>query len=176
MCRHRLTGTAVAASLLLLLLPFAVPTTVVAADGDTDAEVADLPIFTYESILVTASRYGDEAHLSHSNLPTNEIRRIQSAVDIPILLEDIPGVYSYSDAGNGIGYTYLKIRGFDQRRVAVLVNGIPLNDPEDHQVYWVDMPDLASSVEDVQVQRGITNGVGGVTAIGGQREPRHECA
>jgi len=138
-----------------------------AAADSSDAADDQLPIFTYESIVVTASRYDDDVHLSHTNMPTNNIRRLQTAADIPMLLQEIPWVYSYSDAGNGIGYTYLKIRGFDQRRVAVLVNGIPLNDPEDHQVYWVDMPDLASSLEDVQVQRGITNGVGGVTAIGG---------
>ena len=76
-------------------------------------------------------------------------------------------MYAYSDAGSGLGYTYLKIRGFDQRRVGVLFNGIPLNDPEDHQVCWVDLPDLAASLEDIQVQRGVTNSVGGMTAIGG---------
>ena len=72
---------------------------------------------TPDDVVVTASRYGTDVHLSHTNLTTAEIRRRQSARDIPMLLEDIPGVYSYSDAGNGIGYTYLKIRGFDQRRV-----------------------------------------------------------
>jgi len=125
------------------------------------------PVYQEEEVVVTASRYGTDVHLSHTNMPKVEVRRRQSAVDIPMMLSDIPGVYSYSDAGNGIGYTYMKIRGFDMRRVGVLVNGIPLNDPEDHNVYWVNLPDLASSLEDVQVQRGITNGVGGVTAIGG---------
>ena len=120
-----------------------------------------------DAVVVTASRYGADVHLSHTNVPAAEIARQNTARDITMMLRDIPGVYTYSDAGNGIGYTYLKIRGFDQRRIGVLVNGIPLNDPEDHQVYWVDLPDLASSVEDIQVQRGITNGVGGVTAIGG---------
>ena len=55
----------------------------------------------------------------------------------------------YSESGNGIGYTYLNLRGFDQRRVSVLINGVPQNDPEDHMVYWLDFPDLAANLEDV---------------------------
>ena len=123
--------------------------------------------FLASEVVVTASRYDNEVHLSHTNLSQGEIERQQTARDIPMLLENLPGVYSYSDAGNGIGYTYLKIRGFDQTRVGVLVNGIPLNDPEDHQVYWVDLPDLASSLEDIQVQRGVTNSLGGLNSLGG---------
>ncbi len=138
-----------------------------AAAAAADAPPDTTRLYYADEVVVTASRYDDDVHLSHTNLTAEQIERQQTAADIPMLLADIPGVYAYSDAGNGIGYTYLKIRGFDQRRVAVLVNGIPLNDPEDHQVYWVDLPDLASSLEDVQVQRGITNSVGGVTAIGG---------
>lgn len=133
-----------------------------------ELEIALEPVvYTSEEVVVTASRYGSDVHLSHSNLPQDEIRRRQSEMDIPLLLEDTPSLYAATDAGNGTGYTYLKIRGFDQRRVGVLVNGIPLNDPEDHQVYWVDLPDLASSLEDVQIQRGVTNSVGGLATIGG---------
>jgi len=124
-------------------------------------------VYLGEDIVVTASRYDNEVHLSQTNLTRGQIELKQSARDIPFLLQDVPGVYSYSDAGNGIGYTYLKIRGFDQRRVGVLVNGIPLNDPEDQQVYWVDLPDLVSSLEDIQVQRGVTNSLGGLNSIGG---------
>jgi len=170
MPKKQILVTAAGASMLAFLLMLSTTVTVFAADNaadQPDTSESDLPVFLHEDIVITASRYDDEVHLSHTNIPAGEIRRLQTAADIPMLLQDIPGVYSYSDAGNGIGYTYLKIRGFDQRRVGVMINGIPLNDPEDHQVYWVDMPDLASSIEDVQVQRGITNGVGGVTAIGG---------
>ena len=120
-----------------------------------------------DSVVVTASRYDDSVHLSHANLTRAELEARIGTDDIPLLLEDTPGLHAWSDAGNGIGYTYLNIRGFDQKRVGVMVDGIPLNDPEDHQVYWVDLPDLASSLEDVQVQRGITNSLGATTAIGG---------
>lgn len=135
--------------------------------GAALADTAAAPVFTEEGIVVTASRYGSDVHLSHSDLAGGDLRRLQGAQDLPMLLQDIPGIFAYSDAGNGIGYTYLKIRGFDQRRVGVLINGVPQNDPEDHQVYWVNFPDLASSLQDVQVQRGVTNSVGGVAAIGG---------
>ncbi len=84
-----------------------------------------------------------------------------------MLLSDVPGIYAYSDAGNGIGYTYLKIRGFDQKRISVMINGIPLNDPEDHQVYWVDMPDFLSSVHDIQIQRGVGSSIYGTSSFGG---------
>ncbi len=120
-----------------------------------------------EKVVVSASRYGPSVHLTQSNLTREDIRRRQDEKDIPLLLSSTPGLHACTDAGNGVGYTYLRLRGFDQKRVGVMVNGIPLNDPEDHQVYWVDLPDLASSLEDVQVQRGITNSLGGMSAIGG---------
>ncbi|HEY6572862.1 MAG TPA: carboxypeptidase regulatory-like domain-containing protein, partial [Candidatus Eisenbacteria bacterium] len=72
--------------------------------------------------------------------------------DVPMLLAETPGVYAYSDAGNGIGYSYVKVRGFSQRRVAVTINGIPLNDPQSHEVYWVDHPDLLANAATLQVQ------------------------
>jgi iron complex outermembrane receptor protein len=118
-------------------------------------------------MVVHASRYGETAHLSYTNITAQELETRIGVTDIPMLLEDTPGLHAYSDAGNGIGYTYLNIRGFDQKRVGVMINGIPLNDPEDHQVYWVDLPDFASNLEDIQVQRGITNSMGATTAIGG---------
>jgi len=118
-------------------------------------------------MVVHASRYGENAHLSYTDITAGELKARIGVADIPMLLEDTPGLHAYSDAGNGIGYTYLNIRGFDQKRVGVTINGIPLNDPEDHQVYWVDLPDFASNLEDIQVQRGITNSIGAATAIGG---------
>ena len=84
-----------------------------------------------------------------------------------MLLAETPGVYAYSDAGNGVGYSYVKIRGFAQRRVAVTINGIPLNDPESHEVYWVDHPDLLAGTQSVQVQRGVGSALYGASAVGG---------
>ncbi|MBN2170912.1 MAG: TonB-dependent receptor [Candidatus Krumholzibacteriota bacterium] len=123
--------------------------------------------YRMEKMVITASRYSPAVHLSQANITRADIQRHRDEKDLPLLLEHTPGLHASQDAGNGVGYTYLKLRGFDQRRVGVMINGIPLNDPEDHQVYWVDMPDLAASLEDVQVQRGVTNSLGGMTAIGG---------
>lgn len=84
-----------------------------------------------------------------------------------MLLTESPGVYAYSDNGNGIGYSYLSIRGFSQRRVSVLINGVPLNDPESHEVYWIDLPDLPENTQDIQIQRGVGTTLYGANSIGG---------
>lgn len=123
--------------------------------------------YSGEKVVVSASRYSPDVHLSQTNLTAEEVQARSAEKDLPLLLETTPGLYASQDAGNGVGYTYLKLRGFDQKRIGVMINGIPLNDPEDHQVYWVDMPDLAGSLEDVQVQRGVTNSLGGMSAIAG---------
>ncbi|MFT5232223.1 MAG: iron complex outermembrane receptor protein [Candidatus Krumholzibacteriia bacterium] len=118
-------------------------------------------------VVITESRYDDDTKLNLTNITFEELKFREPDLDLPQLLQDVPSVFAYSDAGSGLGYSYLKIRGFEQRRIGVLFNGIPLNDPEDHQIWWVNLPDLASSVQDIQVQRGVTNSVGGMTAIGG---------
>jgi len=96
-----------------------------------------------------------------------EIDETYTIQDVPKFLSTLPSTIIYSENGNGIGYNYLNIRGFDQRRISVSVNGIPQNDPEDHNVYWLDFPDLLSSTEVIQVQRGAGSGIVGYPAIGG---------
>ncbi len=96
-----------------------------------------------------------------------EIQEDYTVQDIPKYLSTLPSTTFYSENGNGIGYNYLSIRGFDQRRISVSINGIPQNDPEDHNVYWLDFPDLLASTDLVQVQRGAGNGASGYPAIGG---------
>lgn len=121
-----------------------------------------------QEVIVTATRAKErETPVAFVDLPRKEIVDRYWAQDIPMLLSEVPGIYAYSDAGNGLGYTYLKIRGFDQKRVSVMINGIPLNDPEDHQVYWVDMPDFLSSVHDIQIQRGVGSSLYGTSSFGG---------
>ena len=87
--------------------------------------------------------------------------------DIPEYLSNLPSTTFYSENGNGIGYNYLSIRGFDQRRISVSINGIPQNDPEDNNIYWLDFPDLLGSTELIQVQRGAGTGITGYPAVGG---------
>ncbi|WP_103019742.1 TonB-dependent receptor [Salinibacter altiplanensis] len=102
-----------------------------------------------------------------SNLTTEEIDRRLGVQDLPSLLSETPSVTSHSQNGNGIGYSALRIRGFDQRRLAVSINGVPQNDPEDFNVFWVNLYGLQSSIEDVQVQRGAGSSLYGSVGIGG---------
>lgn len=119
-------------------------------------------------VVVTAARSREnETPITFSEIKADEIRERYSVKDIPVLLSELPSTTYYSESGNGIGYTYLNIRGFDQRRIAVMVNGVPQNDPEDHSVYWLDFPDLASNLGDIQVQRGAGSMTIGAPAIGG---------
>jgi len=105
--------------------------------------------------------------VASATLSNQEIKTKYFAQDIPVLLSELPSTTFYSENGNGIGYNYLSIRGFDQRRISVLINGVPQNDPEDHNVYWIDFPDLLANVEDIQVQRGAGSAFYGPPAIGG---------
>jgi iron complex outermembrane receptor protein len=120
------------------------------------------------SVDVTTSRATERGSaVAFTDLDRRAVQEKYWAQDVPMLLQETPGVYAYSDAGNGIGYSYVKIRGFPQRRVAVTINGIPLNDPETHEVYWVDHPDLLSSAQSLQVQRGAGSALYGASAVGG---------
>ncbi|MBD3299614.1 MAG: TonB-dependent receptor [candidate division Zixibacteria bacterium] len=137
--------------------------------GATDLDIALTPIvLPGQDIIVTTSRARrGESPVAFDNMTTEEIDRIYHTQDVPQLLTHTPGVYSYSDNGNNIGYSYMSIRGFSQRHVSVLINGVPLNDPETHQVYWIDLPDLPENLQDVQVQRGVGTTLYGSNSIGG---------
>jgi len=121
-----------------------------------------------EEIIITTTRVSDRTDaVPHSNITNADIQRDYAVQDVPMLLNSQPGVYAYSDAGNGVGYSYMQVRGFDQRKVSVLLNGVPQNDPESHQMYWVDMPDLLESATDIQIQRGVGASLYGASAAGG---------
>ncbi len=105
--------------------------------------------------------------VTFSELSEQELEYRDQVQDIPFMLSDLPSTKTYSETGTGIGYSYLNIRGFDQRRISVLINGVPQNDPEDHNVYWIDFYDLVGSLKDIQVQRGAGAAFYGPAAIGG---------
>jgi iron complex outermembrane receptor protein len=134
------------------------------AGAQTPADTLD-KVVPIEGISVLA-RAG-RSPSAFTNLSRADIARDYFGQDLPMLLATTPGAYAYSDAGNGIGYSYLKIRGFASRRIGVTINGIPLNDPESREVYWIDHPDLAASAQQVQVQRGVGASAYGTTALGG---------
>lgn len=121
-----------------------------------------------QTILITGTRSEKTEQVTTFTIVNeNEIKREYTLQDIPQFLSSLPSVISYSEGGNGIGYNYLSIRGFDQRRISILINGIPQNDPEDHGVYWIDFSDLLATTELIQVQRGTGGGIYGYPAIGG---------
>ena len=143
--------------------------TVSVTDATAEVRLAIEPVLIPgETVVVTATRARSRlTPVTFSNLSAEEIREGYFAQDVPMMLQRLPSAYAYSDAGNGIGYSYLKIRGFNQQRINVLINGIPHNGPTSHEVYWIDMPDLLANAEDIQVQRGVGSSVYGSSALGG---------
>jgi iron complex outermembrane receptor protein len=120
-----------------------------------------------DEISVVASKAGDKEPVTHENIAAAEIQKRDFAQDMPYILEGTPSLVATSDAGQGIGYSGLRIRGTDPTRINVTLNGIPVNDAESHNVFWVDLPDLASSTTNIQVQRGIGWSQPGVGDFGG---------
>ncbi len=119
-----------------------------------------------EEVVVNALRAGKNTPVASSDIDQAEIGKNNLGRDIPYLLELMPSVTATSDGGTGVGYSKLSIRGTDLNRINVTVNGIPLNDAESHGVWWVDLPDLAASVENIQVQRGVGTSTNGPAAFG----------
>ena len=146
-----------------LVLAAAAP---VPARADTGADTLQR-IVPIAGVEVSTARAGDRAPLARTTLGREDIARLNWGQDTPMALASLPGAYAYSDAGNGIGYSYLSIRGFPQRRISVLINGVPLNDPESHEVYWIDHPDLLASTAEAQVQRGVGSALYGAASLGG---------
>lgn len=119
-----------------------------------------------QPIEVKALRAGSKAPFSATNLDKKDLAQNNVGQDIPYLLDQTPSVVINSNSGNGIGYTGISIRGTDPTRINVTLNGIPMNDAEDQGVYFVDLPDLASSVSSLQVQRGVGTSTNGAGAFG----------
>ncbi|WP_367772252.1 TonB-dependent receptor [Flavobacterium sp. WC2421] len=119
-----------------------------------------------DEVLVSAVRVTTKTPVSFSNLDKKDIKFRNLGQDIPILMNYLPSVITTSDAGNGVGYTGIRVRGSDATRVNVTINGIPYNDSESHGTYWVNMPDFASSVESLQLQRGVGTSTNGAGAFG----------
>lgn len=118
------------------------------------------------TVVIQSTRAGSEVPVPHTNFSAEKIRRLNQAQDVPFLLSGAPSLVESSDAGNGIGYTGLRIRGSDPTRVNVTLNGIPLNDAESQGLFWVDLPDIAASASEIQIQRGVGTSTNGAGAFG----------
>jgi iron complex outermembrane receptor protein len=119
-----------------------------------------------DEVLVKATRIDKKAPFTQSNITKQEIEERNLGQDIPVLLNFLPNVVTTSDAGAGVGYTGIRVRGSDATRVNVTINGIPLNDSESHNVFWVNLPDFASSTQSMQLQRGVGSSTNGAGAFG----------
>lgn len=143
----------------------AMPATAHAAETSGEYTPDSLSV-NLKAVDVVANRADSRTPAAYSNISAAQIREINDGRDIPSLLEMMPSVIMTGDAGGGIGYSSLSVRGSDASRINVTANGIPINDSESSRVYWVNMPDLASSLRDIQVQRGAGTSTNGAGAFG----------
>jgi iron complex outermembrane recepter protein len=134
-------------------------------DTILDIQLKPMAVITSD-VIISAIRAGNQAPLAYTNIAGDILEKRNSGQDLPFLLSLTPSFVETSEAGNGIGYTSLRIRGTDASRINVTIDGIPLNDPESQQVFWVDLPDLASSVDNIQIQRGVGTSSNGAGAFG----------
>ncbi len=119
-----------------------------------------------EEVIVSSVRATSQTPVTFTNIDKTELQSRNLGQDIPTLLGHLPSVVMTTDTGNGIGYSGIRVRGSDATRVNITINGVPYNDSESHQSYWVNLPDLVSSVENIQVQRGVGTSTNGSGAFG----------
>lgn len=119
-----------------------------------------------DDVLVSAVRANAKQPVSFTNMSKEQLAERNLGQDIPVLMNYLPSVVTTTDAGNGVGYTGIRVRGSDATRVNVTINGIAYNDSESHGTYWVNMPDFASSLQNIQLQRGVGTSTNGAGAFG----------
>ena len=147
---------------ILALFAFAV-----SAQNDNQKQVSDsLAMISLEEVQLIGIRANDNTPVTFTNITQKELAPRNLGQDIPILLNYLPAVVTTSDAGAGIGYTGIRVRGTDATRVNVTINGIPYNDSESQGTFWVNLPDFTSSVEEIQLQRGVGTSTNGSAAFG----------
>lgn len=135
------------------------------SDTTINVVLKPAPVMTDE-VIVNATRAGENTPLAYTNVAREELKKANIGQDIPFLLSLTPSLVETSEAGTGIGYTGMRIRGTDANRINVTIDEIPLNDPESQTVFWVDLPDIASSVGNIQIQRGVGTSSNGSGAFG----------
>ncbi len=158
--KHRFSWGAVMASMIGL------PCMAENAAPVSAYEMTDTLAVELNGVEITANRAGVKTPVAFTNISRKEIAKANDGRDIPNLLEMTPSIVATSDAGGGIGYGGIRVRGSDASRINITANGVPINDSESHNVYWVNMPDLASSLRDIQVQRGAGTSTNGAGAFG----------
>jgi iron complex outermembrane receptor protein len=142
--------------------------TFVLTDKEERLNIALIPVEKVsEEIVVTAIRANSQTPVTQFNMSEQEIKAKYYGHDIPALINNAPSIITYSEAGNGIGYSYFRLRGIDQTRINMTINGIPVNDPETQGYYFNNFADLATSLKSIQIQRGVGTSTNGAASFGG---------
>ena len=139
---------------------------VTAQAAEVDTQLDTLKSVELQNVQVVATRATKKTPIAFTNMSQEQLKAVNFGQDIPYLLSLTPSITMTSDAGNGIGYTSLRVRGTDPSRINITANGIPMNDAESAQLYWVNMGDFASSVQSMQIQRGVGTSTNGSGAFG----------
>lgn len=135
--------------------------------GSANIRIRLLPVQVLgDEVIIRGTRAGRNDPVAFTNLSRQDLSTDVPTRDIPFLLINTPSVVATSDAGTGVGYSSLRIRGTDPSRINVTINGVPFNDSESHEVYWVDIPDIVSSTDNIQIQRGVGSSTQGAAAFG----------
>ncbi len=137
----------------------------ISSDMEQDVSLSGAQIFGQE-VIITAIRATDESPTTYTILNQTQIENRNMGKDLPYIFKTTPSLIVTSDAGAGVGYTGMRIRGTDLTGINVTLNGVPVNDAESHNVFFVDLPDLASSINDVQIQRGVGTSTNGASSFG----------
>ncbi|MEZ5010715.1 MAG: TonB-dependent receptor [Bacteroidales bacterium] len=139
----------------------------ITVDGDMVANFSlSTSTVVADEIVVRGSRAGRNTPVTYTTISGETLGKVNLAQDMPYILSMVPSLVETSESGAGVGYTNFRIRGSDPNRINVTIDGIPLNDAESQQVFWVDLPDLAGSISDIQVQRGVGTSTNGAGAFG----------
>ena len=119
-----------------------------------------------EEVVVSATRAGQKTPIAYSNVSATQLKQTSAANNLPMILQTLPSLVAFTEGGTGVGNTSFRIRGTDATRINVTLNGMPLNNPESSEVYWVNLPDLSGSLQSVQLQRGVGTSSNGGSAFG----------
>jgi len=119
-----------------------------------------------DEVVVATTRAGNRTPMAYSNVSAAELKQNNAAGNLPVVLQTLPSVVAFTEGGTGVGNTAFRIRGTDATRINVTLNGMPLNNPESSEVFWVNLPDLSSSLQSVQLQRGVGTSTNGGSAFG----------
>lgn len=149
----------------VLILLFALATSSILLYAQQGAD--SLRQVKLEEITVSAIRVSNTSAVAHSNIDEQKIKQDNAAKNVPALLQLLPSVVAYTEGGTAVGNTSFRIRGTDANRINMTLNGMPLNNPETQEVYWVNLPDISNSLKSIQVQRGVGSATAGTASFGG---------